>query len=79
MRQLNTPSVNGTYLAMEPIVFEGKEPFYSDDGTGETDTTAPLTCGQARTAFDVGWVPEHLVNAIKLIAERDGLEWRAEI
>ena len=42
MRLVNDPSVGGTYLAMKPIVFDGKTPFLSYDGTGETGTDAPL-------------------------------------
>lgn len=79
MQGVNTPAVNGTYLAMMPIVFRGKTPFYSSNGTGETDDRAPLTSGQARTAFDLRWVHDDLVDAIEEIAKEEGGEHRAPV
>ena len=79
MNGINIPAVNGTYLAMKPIVFEGKAPFHSASGTGETATTAPLTPAQARRAFALGWVHDDNVAAVVPIAEKDGDEFLADI
>ena len=76
---VTTPSVTGTYLAMEPVNFEGKQPFASTHGLGETATRAPVTAGQARTAFDLGWVHDSLIDTMEEIALSDRQEWRAPI
>ena len=81
-RSLNNyrnPAPNGTWIAMRYVVVSGKVPFHTERNTGHTDTKVPLSCGKARTAFDMAWVPADREALIEKIALKDGKTYRGKI